>query len=147
MITRDGHRCSRAPVPGGLGFCWQHVPVESEADREKWKVGIEGAALAVASADLLLKIVELVVAHAHGIIGNIEGYVGWFSREEVITPRVPLSKEAHILAELAHEARITARRPKLFYVDDLECRFNEWFECLSDDQRKLLLEEIEGTSE
>ena len=55
IITADGHQCSRKPVAGGVGFCWQHVPVTKLADREKWQERLQGAALAVATTDVVIK--------------------------------------------------------------------------------------------
>ncbi|MBO9409651.1 hypothetical protein J7399_19595 [Shimia sp. R9_1] len=69
MVTKSGVRCSRAASSGSLGFCWQHTP-SNRANAEIGKNRLEGAALAVAASEVLLKIVELAVTHLHELFGS-----------------------------------------------------------------------------
>lgn len=60
MTTRAGVQCSRDQVVGGAGFCWQHVPKKS-LTAAQWRTGFEHAALVVAAADIMVKIVDLAL--------------------------------------------------------------------------------------
>lgn len=153
MITQDGHQCSRNVTPGGMGFCWQHVPVQNNADREKWKLRIEGAALAVASVEVLLKIIELAVEHLPEFFGSGDDqtrakheiqahfpvrYPSFGSGEFEAGARV----DWKTLLKLFRDAKRAADDPGAADYQSLESRFDEWFDQMNDFHKGELLKAI-----
>jgi hypothetical protein len=158
MTTHDGKQCTRAAVEGGLGFCWQHIPVKNEADREKWKLGIEGAALVVATADLLFKVAEFAVEHCHELLGDgdaqskakrrIERELALGVRQPSIGNITPGARvDWKSLLELSREAKALTEHPDDKAAERLEEKFDLWFASLHPTHRKELLRAIEGTAE
>jgi hypothetical protein len=159
MTTHDGKQCTRPPAPGGLGFCWQHVPVKDKADREKWKLPIEGAALVVATADLLLKVAEFAVEHCHEFFG--EGDAQTRAKHQIekeldlgpVFPSFPTEYDPGSrvdwkrLLELSREAKALTKHPGDSEAERLEQKFDAWFASLSNMHRKELLGAIEGEAE
>jgi hypothetical protein len=151
MTTRDGHQCSRDAVEGGMGFCWQHVPEKTEADREKWKKRIEGAALVVAASDLLLKIVEFAVEHCHELFGEGDEQSRAkhkIEKELKLGPRYPtdltgISPGSRVdwkgLLELSREARASLQSPESANLARLEQGFDRWFQNLNKQHKEELL--------
>lgn len=64
MVTEQGKgkQCSRSAKTGSHGFCWQHTP-SKKSNSETWKNRLEGAALAIAASEILLKVVELAILY------------------------------------------------------------------------------------
>jgi hypothetical protein len=155
MVTKDSHQCSRQAVPGGMGFCWQHVPVQSKVDREKWKLRIEGAALAVSAADVLIKIIQLAVEHLHEFFaGPGAGDEQSEAKNELAAefppffPDFPKSYapgsrvDWKTLLRLFEDAQHMANNPHSENYRVLEQRFFEWFDHLNDYHKKELLAAI-----
>lgn len=55
MVTKAGVRCRRTAAEGGLGFCWQHIPVDSPDKREKWKTRLERVALLLSATEVVIQ--------------------------------------------------------------------------------------------
>lgn len=69
MTTKAGTRCPRPAKLGTMGFCWQHNPANKDKT-EAWKQKLEGAALAIAASEILLKIAELSIEHLPEMFGS-----------------------------------------------------------------------------
>ena len=163
MITRSGEQCKRDAEPGGLGFCWQHVPTDSATTREKWKVGIERVTLLVAATELVLKIGEFAVKHLHEFFGA--GDPGQNAARERVRRlvRVPLGppelpneyapgsrvdwialeefvREANWLHDHAAEAAPGA-------LEWLEERFDQWYESMNDYHRSILRDQVQALAD
>jgi hypothetical protein len=151
MVTKQHERCSRKAVPGGMGFCWQHVPVKAK-DREKWKLGIEGASLVVASAELLIKIVELAVQYLPEMFGPGDEQTN--AKREIAShfppswPALPGNYapgkrvDWKTLLELLQDAESAADDPASSNYINLERRFDGWFEHMNEYHKARLLEAV-----
>lgn len=161
MTTREGQRCSRIAVEGGMGFCWQHVPVNKASDREKWKNRIEGAALIVSSADLILKIAEFAVNHLHEFFGlgnqahtakvKIEEELDLGPKWETLSDSYGGSARVDwtaLLNLVSHSKLLRSKilRPdnETILVRELEEKFDAWFNSLTAYHRDELLAAIEA---
>ena len=87
MVTKSGDRCSRSAASGSIGFCWQHTP-SKRANADNWKNRLEGAALAVAASEILLKVVELAITHLPEFFGS--GVADQNAAKSALTSRIDL---------------------------------------------------------
>jgi hypothetical protein len=159
MTTRRGDRCQRSAVEGGVGFCWQHVPVDSASKRERWKQRIEAAALVVSSAELIIKIAELAAEHLHEFFGagdpdqnNAKGRLQELLFDE---PPFPSFPESYVpgsrvdwiaLEEFVREAvwlRDHSDNIEPAALPWLEGKFSAWFDQMNSYHRSVLLGQIE----
>ena len=160
MTTRRGSRCTRAAEEGGLGFCWQHLPVESTNKREKWKTRMEKLTLLLSTAELVIKIGELAIEHLHELHGDGDPtQTGARHRLENMFwegPRLPALAETYdpgarvdwkTLEEFVREAAYIqshAAEADLRALPWLESKFTSWFDSLNDYHRTILLNEIQA---
>jgi hypothetical protein len=157
MVTKEGSRCSRQASSGGMGFCWQHVPVQRASDREKWKLRVEGAALAVSAADLLIKVVQIAVEHLHELFGPGDEQSRAKQRlQSNFPPSYPKRADSYVpgsrvdwksLLRLYEEARRIAQAPESGDWQVLEQQFVVWFDNLNKYHKSKLLKAIEEQSE
>ena len=158
MMTRSGEQCSRNAAEGGMGFCWQHVPVKGEGNREKWKLRIEGAALVVSASELLIKIIELAVEHCHEFFGSGDDQTRAKEQIEVeldLMPDLPdmpdYAPGARVdwksLLQLLMKAKQAKDTPGKEDIEHLERSFVQWLDNLNDYHKEELLKAIAAYSE
>ncbi len=164
ITTRNGTRCSREAAEGGLGFCWQHVPVDTASKRERWKLGIAGAALVVSTVDIIIKIGELAVKYLPEFFGSgdpdqnqAKARLENILFDKPIHPSFPSSYapggrrvDWAALEEFVREA-VWLRDLKTDIDPQtlpwIEAKFSEWYENLNDYHRSILNEDINKLSE
>lgn len=155
MTTRAGVRCSREAEPGGLGFCWQHVP--SSGSEGKWIQRIELIGVGLTAAEILIKIAEVAVAHlaeafGSGVTRQSQAKFSLQRRFRLLYPDAPSDYdpgsrvdwiELQKLVQLADHLQHSASRDEEGAAE-LERRFDAWYWSLSDYHRDYLLRVIEG---
>jgi hypothetical protein len=142
-----------------MGFCWQHVPVKGEGNRERWKLRIEGAALAVSASELLIKIIELAVEHCHEFFGPGDDQTRAKEQIEVeldLEPEWPDMPHSYApgarvdwqsLLQLLVTAKQSKDNPENANIENLERSFVQWLDNLNDYHKEELLKAIAAYSE
>jgi hypothetical protein len=151
MKTKNKKQCARDAEPGALGLCWQHLPAK-EKDREKWQRRIEGATLAVMSADLLIKIVQIAVEHLPEFFGDGDDQTSAKHKiESHFPPTFPelagdykpgARVDWKTLLELLQDAERATTEPSFVDYEILETKFDRWFEQMNEYHKGKLLEAI-----
>ena len=161
MVTKNGDRCSRFASSGTLGFCWQHTPSRLSSS-EAWKKRLEGAALAVAASEVLLKVVELAIKYlpeffGSGVAEQNAAKSALLNRTE-IGPYWPPEADVYAPGSRVDWVRLNAIVIKMdetlgndsgnpdHAILRIERDFKAWFDDMNDFHKGLLLEAIDQAS-
>jgi hypothetical protein len=160
ITTKSGERCSRSAELGGMGFCWQHVPIPKESKGRSWEDWIKITGLIVTATGVVLKIAELAIKHLPEYFGPgdeqteakkkiMEDFPPFWSRPpDVIVPGARVDwKELLSIYQSARALNASGTSRDDQAVDNLERQFATWFESLDPYHQEQLLRAIEELSE
>lgn len=154
MVTKSGDQCSRSAGSGSLGFCWQHTP-SKRANTDTWKNRLEGAAVAVAASEVLLKVVELAITHLPEFFGS--GVADQNAAKSALTSRIelgphwPPDPDSYVAGSRVDWAELNAIVQKMDQaakeqgrgMAQVENDFVSWLDDMNEFHRGLLLAAID----
>ena len=87
VVTQKGTRCMRRAQDGGLGFCWQHVPVQLEEKKRFW----DGERVSGTVGEVTKAVVVQIVIEALKALVEVFGHGGGSQSEakRILQTRYP----------------------------------------------------------
>lgn len=159
MVTNKGQRCQRQAQDGGLGFCWQHLPVQASKKNELRRrlKDVGTGALIILASNALEQVVTRATDALIELFGagdpsqnsakaqleqRYEKSLGYPKMRDSYAPGARVDWIGLRAIVMNADSLLASHEPALADIQSLDRKFDTWFNEMNPYHRELLLNSI-----